>query len=110
MQNFGEECPVTYQHPFIKAKSKNVAGKWTKAGMIEPTILHHEKAEDAFDCGIRPVAQKAGIMDAKFGFMTDGEMALINVCKANFPKAKDICCMIHFKEKDKELNDRIGKS
>eukprot|EP00112_Aurelia_sp_Birch-Aquarium-sp1_P019608 Seg4881.2 transcript_id=Seg4881.2/GoldUCD/mRNA.D3Y31 product="Serine/threonine-protein kinase TAO3" protein_id=Seg4881.2/GoldUCD/D3Y31 len=103
-----EVTPVTYRHPFIEAKSKNVVGKWSDAVMIGPTILHHEKTEDAFDCGIRPIARKAGLMDAKFGFITDGEMALINACKTNFLKAKDLRCMIHFKENCKKFLKSIG--
>ena len=103
-----EVTPVTYRHPFIEAKSKNVVGKWTDAVMIGPTILHHEKTEDAFDCGMRPIARKAGLIDAKFGFITDGEMALINACKANFLKAKDLRCTIHFKENCKKFLKSIG--
>ena len=82
-----EVTPVTFCHPFIEAKSKTAKGKWADTIMIRPTVIHHEKTDDAFNSGLRPIMRKCNLTEAKFGVVTDGELALINACKRNFPKA-----------------------
>lgn len=79
-----EVTPVTYRHPFIESKSKNVTGKWSDAILLGPTMIHHEKTEEVFDMGLRTIARKTKTMNAKVGVITDGEIALINACKSNF--------------------------
>ena len=103
-----EVTPVTFCHPFIEAKSKNANGKWADAIMIGPTVIHHEKTDDAFDSGLRPIARKCNLTDASFGVITDGELALINACKRNFPKSTDLRCSLHFKGNCKDFLKSSG--
>ena len=97
--NFGayEVTPLTHRHPLIEAKLKNETGKWADAIMIGPAIIHHGKSEETYDNGIRGIARKAKLVEENFGFITDGEVALINACKKNFIKAVDLRCTLHFK-------------
>eukprot|EP00112_Aurelia_sp_Birch-Aquarium-sp1_P001646 Seg1178.5 transcript_id=Seg1178.5/GoldUCD/mRNA.D3Y31 product="hypothetical protein" protein_id=Seg1178.5/GoldUCD/D3Y31 len=79
-----EVTPVTYRHPFIGSKSKNLTGKWSDAILLGPTMIHHEKTEEVFDRGLRTIAHKTKTMNAKVGVITDGEITLINASTSNF--------------------------
>ena len=103
--NFGafEVTPVTYRHPFIESKSKNLKENWRSALMIGPTILHHEKTEDTFVNALVAIAGKTKLRNFKFGVITDGEVALINASKNSFPKSIDLRCTKHFLENCKNF-------
>ena len=103
-----EVTPVTFRHPFIEAKSKNAKRKWADAIMIEPTVIHHGKTDDAFDSGLRPIARKCNLTEASFGVITDGELALINACKRNLRKSIDLRCSLHFKGNCKDFLKSSG--
>ena len=103
-----EITPVTYGHRLIEAKSKNVTNGWSHALLIGPTIIHHQKTQDVFHTGLRVIARKTQLSDAKFGVITDGETALINACKRNFGKSVDLRCTNRFKENCKTFLKSIG--
>ena len=108
--NFGafEVTPITYRHHFIESRSKNIDGEWTDAVIIGPTIVHHGKSEEVYDIGISSVARKARLTSATFGYITDGESALISGCKKNFSNAQDMRCTKHFKSNCEDQLKDIG--
>ncbi len=108
--NFGaqEVTPLTYRHPPVEAKSKNVPGQWTDMLLIGPIILHHQKNKEVFDCEVSAMARKTCLQEAKIGIITDEESALIKACKRNFTKATHLRCMNHFKENYESHLKSIG--
>ena len=103
-----EVTPVTYRHQFILSKSKNIAGQWNNAIMLGPTIVHHGKSDETYDRALKEVCRKTKLAAKKIGIVTDGEQALINACKANFPKSVRMRCTKHFRENCRDYLRSIG--
>ena len=103
-----ELTPVTYRHPFIKSKSKNITGIWSEATLLGPTMIHLEKTEEVFDIGLTTIARKKKTVNSRVRIITDGKIALINACKSNFHNSLVLRCTLHFKDDCKKFLQSVG--
>ena len=95
--------PIVYKHLFLKSKRTCESPIF-----LGPMMLHHRKTEENYRIHSSVCTAKIKHLNEAWGFMTDGEEALIQAWSADMPKAKHLRRFKHFEGNCKEKLRTLG--
>ena len=108
-----EVIPLTYRHHILETQPRFREASWKHAALIGPTIVQRHKDANTYLETVACLGLKTGLdkRKKKFGFITDGEDALVAACERTFSNACMMRCCRHFRGNcDKFLSDhKIAK-